>query len=254
MIRKIKGFAAVLVAAMALGAMSVSVAQAGEIHFTTGAHTVFFGEQHVQNLQFKLTASNNSTSCTQALFEGTHAGTAGAQQSTTQDITLTGTYTGCTCFGVACQVKMNGCKYTLTGENQPALTFKVDIRHCTQTDGKAATDPTGSGVTKSIELVSLIGTLTTPEQATIGGHITFANVGTGQTQDLTGQITLQGIGYECHGSIPACAATTLTSDGDITGQITLIGRLFTGTELKTHNGHQYLSYKKSGEQKGLFVT
>ncbi len=255
MIRKIKGLGIALVAVMALGVVSVSAAEASsEIHITTGARSVFFGAQHTQNHKFQLTASNNSATCTEAVFEGEHAGTVGAQQSTTQDVTATATYTGCTCFGVTCQIKMNGCKYTLTGEGQAALTFKVDVAFCTQTDGKAYGKAGGTGVTKAIELVTLIGTATVAEQATIGGHITFANVGSGQQQELTGQVTVQGIKYVCDGTVPSCTAGPQTLDGDYIGQVTFRGGLFTSEEQKTHNGHQYQKLKQNGTQKGLFAT
>ena len=144
MIRKLKTLGLAVFAVTALSAVMASAAQAGTVDF--GANpAVFTGTTEIEEPVLTVTKTVQgqkfNSLCQSATLEGTvHQVTGGQtpQQQVVHDITATATYgtsqttpTGCTLFGLAAHVHMNGCKYTLTGAGQPANTFLVDIVGCT---------------------------------------------------------------------------------------------------------------------------
>jgi hypothetical protein len=237
MIRRTKTFGLTFVAVAAMNMTAIGNAQASEAHITTAQKANITGENTNQHI-FQVTAPENAqTQCSQALFEGTVQG--GQLQITAQHLTVTGTYTNdCTAFGLNMTVDMNGCKYTITGTGQPALTALVDITGCTIGKG---IEITVAGCTKTI----------LPQSGL--SHITFTNEGSGSTEDVLAHATIQGITYEMHGALCPGAQTVLTHNGDYTGTTTVKAFQDVGTSQATHNGHTYTKHL-CGTQVGLFAT
>lgn len=252
MISKTKSVGIAL-AVMALGMAFASAAHAAQVHATSGANTTITGSvtapEHLAN-EFHTVVG--TTKCQTSEFEGTIPGAGGqAQQTTTKEIELTGRYTGCTAFGLATTIDMNGCKYRIKGTHgvtgaTTAGTAYVDITGCTS--------PTG------ITITALGGcSITVPETAgnTNLSHIVLTNKGTPgqQTEHLTADITVSGITYETHGPCPnAPTPTILRHNGQYTGSATFKGFQDQGQEQKEHNGHKYQVHKHNNVQVGLFVT
>jgi hypothetical protein len=254
MIRKMKvlGLAVVAIAAMSMAA--ASAAQASELHVTHNNHASIFGERtagHVVH-KFQLTGPNLSTQCGVSNLEGTAPWTSPNQQVTAQELQLTATYFQCTCFGLACRIDMNGCKYTITNKS------KNDAQGVT-TAKRAYVDITGCTAGKQIEITAAFGAVVTvPEQHNLG-HIDFVNNPQAVPHDVTANITIQGIKYECH-NVPGCTSTVLTSDGDYTGQETIRAREDKGSETiltdpnDLHKQHHYDKLLQTGALKGIIAT
>ncbi len=243
MTSKIKAVSLALFAIAAMSMIAASAAQAGlgELHVTNTANKAdITGDQLVQHV-FKLGGSGLETRCTQAKFEGTIADAVVDGQTTASEGTITGTYTGCQSqgpFKASVTVKMNGCKYTITG-GTTALTANVDIAGCT------------SG--KKIELETEGCRITIGEQGPLS-HMTFTNTGSGETQDVDVNITISGIQYQLDNAPFCILGTGQFSDATYNGTATFKGFVDQGTTtLKTHEEHQY-NELICGAQRGLFAT
>jgi hypothetical protein len=245
MIGNIKALGIAFVAVAAMSMLAGASAQAAEFHVTTGPKANITGE-NTPNLfdTFQLEAPENAqVQCTQAQFEGTVEGV--GAQITKQDITITATYTNhCTAFGLNATIDMNGCKYTLTGEAQPALTARVDIVGCTTI--------TGQQNHKAIEITTAGCTTTVPQQNGLS-HITFTNEGAGHAESIEAHVTIQGITYESHGALCPGGSTITTHNGKYIGTSTFQAREHLGTVPAEHNGHKY-NKLICGNSVGLFAT
>jgi hypothetical protein len=251
MTSKMKTLALAVFAIAAMSMVGAATAQAGvgELHITKSgsANYDLTGEQ-VGEHAFTLPGigpfgSDLVTNCKKANFEGTNTGTWDqvGNQTTSTEGTVTGLYTECRTTLGSATVKMNGCKYTLTG-GAAALTANVDITGCT----------TG----KKIEITSAGCLITVKEQGPLA-HMTFTNEGSGDTQDVKVNITVSGIHWEIEkdpaGSGCLIAKQTGTN-GQYKGNATFKAHEDTGkTELVTHEDHQY-NKLICGAQKGLFAT
>jgi hypothetical protein len=211
--------AAVLCAALCtLGSVTTSSAFAAAGEFTIGTSpAAITAEQKVQEvITVKNTAGSPvSIKCSIATFEGT------ASTANTTDITLTPTYSGCTLGGLAATVKMNGCKYTLTGS--AAQTAILDIVGCT--------------IGKTITITKGNCTIAIGEQNNLS-HFIFINEGSASEMDLLAQETVGGMkstqtGSEC----PAPGATQ--SDGTYSGTTTIRAFIDSGSRSVTKHEHSY---------------
>lgn len=132
--RKIKALGLAFVATVALSAVVASAAQAGTLDIEVDP-AIITGESEGQQelavqIQTPKTGNNINGNCKKASFEGTvEQDGVGSQE--THEATVTPTYQECTFAGLAAQVRMNGCKYTLTGAGHASKTFTVDIVGCT---------------------------------------------------------------------------------------------------------------------------
>lgn len=245
MIRNIKTLGLAFIAAMVAMSMTAAIAQGAEVHIETGQKAVLKGEQ-LEKHKFQITsgAGGPNVQCGQALFEGAVVG--GTPQITAQTLKVTGQYTGCTFLGLNATITMNGCKFEITGEGQGNLVANVDVTGCTSKDTKV--DP----VKKPIEVHVPGCTLTIPEQHN-KADLGFTNE-VGPPKDVRVLVTVSGITYETHGA--ACAhqpETVLKHDARYDGQATFRAFVDNGTELATHNGHQFNKSKTLG-QVGLVAT
>jgi hypothetical protein len=238
----IKAIGIAIIAIVALPLLTTSGAIASELHLASSGNVSIFGEQTAQDQQSKFQfGASGVVQCTEALLEGTQTGSGSGTQTTTSELTLTPTYTGCTAFGLAASIDMNGCKYTVTGSGQPALSALVDIVGCTTGKSIEITSP-ATGCTRTILAINGL------------AHVVFSNVA-GSPSHMTIQLTLGSVQYETHGcSIFGGTDTVKTNDSTIGGQTTVRGREDVGTEQKTHNGHQYNKLKQSGALVGLVAT
>jgi hypothetical protein len=254
MIRNIKALGLAFVAVAAMSAFAVSAAQGSELHAQTAKGANITGEQEPgQQLIFKYTGPSAETKCTQVTFEGTAKDVVQPEpadgQTTSQELTLTPTITGCKTFGLASVLDMNGCKYTITNKTAAGVTTAL----------KATVDITGCTAGKQIEVTASGCTIRVPEQHNLN-DLGFVNLAT-VPKTVTMNITIQGITYQLTGAL--CPGTTgvLTHDGDITGSVTLKAFVDNGTLKAIHtnqfNGvHNQHEYDKliCGAQVDLFAT
>jgi hypothetical protein len=244
MIRNIKVLGLAFVAVAAMSAVAAGSAQASQLHATRAGDVVVTGTQSTQHV---FVTSAGEVKCTNGQLEGTVPFTSGTQV-TEDHITVTPTYSGCTGFGLAATVQMNGCKYTITGTHTPvggqpqtnALTAWVDVTGCTE--GKKITVNAGFG-----GCVATVG-----EQHTLS-HVTFTNV-PGQLHHVTDKATVTGIAYELHGGLCGHPTTVITNNGSYTGGTTLKAFEKTGEHEVTEHGHKFKKQTHNGVQVGLLAT
>ncbi len=237
MIRMAKAISLIFAVFIASAVTASSSAQAadGELHAGASGSAVITAQQTQQHV-FQTQAGQ--VSCTTADFEGTVSGE--APQVTTDDVTLTATYSSCEAFGFTATVKMNGCKYTITGGQPEALTALIDVVGCTA--GKQIEVNAGGGLCVA----------TVPEQSGLS-HVTFENKA-GPPEDVEAQLTISGIGYELHGPFcPGGGATGLRNNGTYTGKATARAYEDLGTQQTTEHDHQF-GKVVDGEQTRLVAT
>lgn len=229
MIPMTKALCRSLMVAAVLGLVTASMALGNELHVIEVNTTNITGQQSQQNV---FTTTAGPAQCTQVTLEGTLI-----ESGEMNELTLTGTHTGCQAFGQAATIDMNGCKYTVRGAGQPELTALVDITGCT--------------AGKEIEITTGICRVTVPEQHDLG-HVTFEDAA--EADHIVAKATIQGIAYQGHGPLcPNLPNTPLKQNGQYTGQITVKAYADDGAEQVTLHGHQY-SKLKCGVQWGLLVT
>jgi len=251
MTSKLKVYGAAIVAVVAANAFLASAAQAGS--FDVGANPAVItghsepgaGQQHVLTLT-RTDGTKFNAICPTASFEGISTGA-----NPVSELTVTPTFgsaeappTGCTLFGQAAQVKVNGCKYTITGkylegegEVSPAKTAKVDIVGCTS-------------VTPYIQIKSALCELRIPAQNGLS-HLVSANLVGGKEVTLeveVTKITIHQVGVACpdgngHKSL----------NGSLTGNTIMSAFKPSTVPEVTKHGHQYKE-NKTGEQVTLVAT
>jgi hypothetical protein len=241
MIHRIKALGLALVALAALGALMASVAQAGRIDVPGRENAVITAEREgTKNHVFQI-PEDPAVECTIATLEGTlHQA---PEIKELKEATLTATYEGCTAGGFAAQVRMNGCKYTLTGESNevdPELTAWVDVTGCT----------TG----KHIEIrVPSIGCTITVFEANTLSHIVFNDVTGSSPTHARAQATVGSIPWQQDGTFCPRGNGTQGVNAEFTGETTVKAFEDKGTDLVTKHEHQYTEHT-CGLQVGLVVT
>jgi hypothetical protein len=247
MIRNIKALGLAFVAVAAMSMAAASAVQASELHATHPGDVVITGSQ-IEQHKFQITHPNGpNTNCTAANFEGTVPWSGVGQQVTSNDVTVTATYSQCKSFGLNATVRMNGCKYTITGKANTntgattALTSYVDI-----------TCPTAG---KQIEVIAGGGAcvITVPGQHNLQ-HIVFSNTTeAGKPHHTHANITITGITYQTHGEACLHEQTVTRSDAQYTGQATFRAFKKLGQHQVTEHLHQF-EKQTHAEQVGLLAT
>ena len=227
MIGKLKDLGLAFVAVAAMSAFSASTAQAGELDIGLQPASLFAHSESFQNHVFTLRSTNGSqfnTSCPTASLEGT------TQGQKINEATVTATYgPNCTAFGVAAQVLMNGCKYTLTGAGDPANSAAVDIVGCT--------------FGKQIEIKTAICTLDIPEQNSLW-HVVGSNL---SASEVTLRATIKSIQVRQTGAACPDGNNHVTIlGGSFTGNSILRARADFGGSLVTNHSHQYTELHQFG--------
>lgn len=200
MISYLKTFAMALVAISMLSIVLASAASATAFNFKfETVPSSVTGRQHAGDDQIVLDAGK--VECTEATY-------AGEQKVTpTTEVSLTPTYTGCTAFGFAnTPVHANGCRYRFTVITKENGNFEgaMDIV-CPDNSVIEVTAP-GCDVT-------------IPAQTGLK-KVTYTNIGSGSTREVTIDIAVTGLKYEEHntGIFPTCPTNTVQkSNGTYNG-------------------------------------
>jgi hypothetical protein len=242
MFGKIKAYGLALTAIVALGAAMAATARAGTLDVGATPTGLYgqndsFIQEHVLSLIGTKGGTFNAR-CQAGTFEGTAVGTV------LEEATVTPTYgvgqispTGCTLFGQAAQVRMNGCKYTYTGTGQASRTFLVDIVGCT--------------AGQQIQIKSAICTLHIPEQNGLS-HVIGTNVG-GAEKEVTLEATTLGITVQQTGAVCPDGNNHQASLNFFSGNTIVKAYKDQKSISMTGHGHQY-SGVSGGEQVKLVVT
>ena len=248
MTSKIKILGLSLIAIVATSALAASAAQAGSFDIgaspavLTGHSELGTGQVHVMTLT-RTDGTKFDANCTTASSEGTTTGQA------IDELTLTPTYgsseaapTGCTLFGQNAQVKVNGCKYTITGTGQAARTALLDIVGCTS-------------LTPYIQFKSAICEVRIPEQNGVGknglSHLVSLNLAGGK--EITLETTISGITvHQIGGSCPDKDGHKSTNGSLVGNTILKVFKPSSASQVTKH-GHQYVE-TKCGEQVTLVAT
>jgi hypothetical protein len=182
--------------------------------------------------------------CTTASYEGTVQQLPQQPTQNAAEATITPTY-GKTQTGLnecvvgnlgEAQIKMNGCKYTLTGTGQAANTFQVDIAGCT--------------AGKQIEIKATGCTLHIGEHSGLS-HVVAANVAGGQ--EITLQVKMSPIKILQTGAACPDGNNHQSTDGLLQGNILVKAFKDAGNTTVTKHGHQYQEGVR-GEQVSLTST
>jgi len=250
---KIKTLGAMLVAFGALSALAVTAAQASKIDIgsqpavLTGHSEPIIGQENFQEHSFQITSTSGAfksqLKCNTASFEGT------TQGQSIEEATITPTYgkgkgefsevQGCTTSGIKSQIRMNGCKYTLTGSAQGAGTFLVDITGCTEG--------------KQIEAIEAAGgcALKFPAQNGLS-HVVAKAI---TAQEATLEMTLSGIKVQQAGGAlcPDGATAHTGTNASLSGNTILKAFQDKETKQVTKHGHQYTEHV-CGTQVNIQIT
>ena len=246
MISKLNALGLAVLAMAAMSAFAASAAQAGEFDIGVQPASLFAVNEagQIHQLQITSTAGGKfNTNCPNASLEGT------TQGQKINEATATATYgPNCTAFGVAAQVVMNGCKYTITGTTHiiqgqqtihvvhPANTAVVDVVGCTQG--------------KSIEIKTAICTLDIPQQNELS-HIIGSNV---NAQQVTLAATVSGITVRQTGAACPDGNNHVSTTGAFVGNTLGVGRSDVGGSQVTKHSHQYQELSQAGAQTTIAST
>jgi hypothetical protein len=239
MISKIKALGLAFVAIAAMSAMAASAAQAGS--FDVGAQPAVvsghdeMGQNHVLTLLKTGTGQAFTTECETSWVEATTQGT-----QNVNEVTATATYGGLCPFGptgLASQVRLNGCKYTLTGAGSGANTATVDITGCTNANGITITI---AGAACQLRIPAQNG-LSHVVGTTVGQEVTLAATVTGITVHQSGVGCPDGNNH-------------LGTNASFQGNTLLNARQDIGTEQVTEHGHQFVKNKLGGTAVSLTST
>ncbi len=226
-----------VIAVTAIYLTVAGAAQASEFHVAGGPSATVRGESTTK-FSFRYTGLELETYCNQFLLEGTVQGGT-PEQTTATELTVVPTIAGCSIVGGPLPIHTNGCKFRVTASQPESLTALVDITGCTG----------GKSIETTLNTFGC--TITIPEQNGLS-HITFENK-TGPPKDVVVEFRITGIAYELHGIwCFGGTLTTLTQDGDLSGDVTLRSFADEGTQQVTKHGHQY-NEPKAGQQQDFEV-
>jgi hypothetical protein len=231
MIHRLKCLGLAAIAISAMGATVASGAQASSLHIVPVKVLTGSSAPGQEQVAVTRTSGLPNVFCSGASLEGTTEGL------TITEATLTPTYQGCKLVGTAAQVLMNGCKYTVTGIGEPALTAQVDIVGCTA--GKA------------IEIKTAVCSVTIAEQNGLE-HLTFENVG-GSLQAINVNVNVSGIAYTQDSAACPDGNKHSATNGTLTGSFAVKAFEAESVNQVTKHGHQYAEYL-CGVQVGLVAT
>lgn len=167
-----------------------STAAATAFNFNAeSAPATLTGKQHAGNDTFSFDAG--LVSCNEATYEEKELAF-----TPSGSITLIPKYEGCTAFGFPnVPVDVNGCSYRFEPQTKEGGHFEGRL-----------------GIGCPVEAITVTApgcTVTIPTQALLKA-VTYTNVGTGATRELTIDVVITGMSYEEHnkGIFPTCAANT----------------------------------------------
>jgi hypothetical protein len=235
MIHKIKALGLAFVAITALSAVAASAAQAGTLDVGIQPAVITGHSEPAQEHVFTVTKSTPENKGEKfnvviptVSFEAT------TQGLKIDELTATATYgPGIKLFGQPATVRMNGCKYTLTGSQttagveHAANTFTIDIVGCTA----------GKQITFQSEFCQLV----IPEQNHLS-HVVGKNELTEGVKSVTLQATLTGMTHTQFGACPD-GNNHHSNNLSYTGNTWVKAYKDEGSTQVTEHGHQFSRLK-----------
>jgi hypothetical protein len=202
--RNLKILGLALASVLAMSAVAVSAASAVEFK-SESSPTVLTGEQK-EGTNEVFTTMGGTVTCENVTYVGSMSGTSSTE------LEVAPTYSGCTAFGFSTLIHVNGCKFKFT------VVGSVHI-----------VCPTG----KAIEITAPGCTITVPTQTPTGGAINYLNLGTWTGRVLEFIKLLTGIHYIEHnkGIFPTCSNPEVTTtDGTYSGESIIKGENESGVQ------------------------
>jgi hypothetical protein len=151
----------------------------------------------------KLDLAGGTLSCEQVSFEGQ------ANLNTLEVLVLKPSYGGCTMFEFKATVSMHGCLYLIRSNGELAIEGEESFR--------CSLEPMTIDVRHP-----LLGTechIKLKSQTGLKG-LTFTNIGTGSSREITMGVSIEGIAYEAEGAL--CKETGTKANGRYTSGNTLL--------------------------------
>lgn len=205
MARHLKILGLTLVVAFAMSTVVASTASAAVEFKAESSVTVLAGKQEGAGDIFH--ADSGNVSCTTISYEGAMVGTSAAEME------IVPSYSGCTAFGfINVPIDVNSCKYKFTSGEERAGNFEGSA-HIVCPESKA------------IEITAPGCRVTVGAQTPTGGTITYTNVGSGTTREITIDLALTGIHYIEDNNGGGCFGPTGTTktNGTYTGKTIVTG-------------------------------
>ena len=203
--RNLKALGLAMVAVFALSAVAASAAQAANHHLTVPTAPAIVTAEDTVNTVFSMTGGNRKIECATTKYEGT------VSETTSTEVTVAGTYGGCTVKGggeISATVDVKHCALILTGETDANGDAKTHIECAEGNEIHITYSVFGSACTVAI----------TPQTPEGGVHYEQAEP-VGQKKDVTVTFTIKGITYhEIGGGF--CPASSTTHDGTLNGTVT----------------------------------
>ncbi|HEX6687576.1 MAG TPA: hypothetical protein VF085_02795 [Solirubrobacterales bacterium] len=190
-----------LLAAGAICAVGAPAASADPIFHSEVEDTILTGSQGTE-VPTVLTTDKGELKCEIVKFSGTWSAT------TNTTLTLKPTWENCKMGGITTFVTTNGCALVFhLGLNTETFESKMDLE-C----------PAG----KQLVVEPGFCTITIPPQAGLQ-QVTFTNEGEGTTRALVADLNVGGIDYKEHGAECGSEGEGTTTNGTLTGRITVKG-------------------------------
>jgi len=234
---KVGALGLVLVALVAVCVGPLPAAQAGKLDIGASPAVLEGSQDSLKTTQLTFNLGGATIICETGSFEGT------TQATTLEDATVTPTYGAkedCTVI-LETKVRMNGCKYTLTGAGQAANTFLVDIVGCT------------AGKQMKIEVPVYGCVYSIPEQSGISHVVAKTGLDIGGVPDITLEMTLTGISYKRESGAGICTGPAEGANGSLQGSTFVKAYKDAGSQQVNKHGHIY-SELLTGGQVSLSAT
>ena len=212
MTRNLKFLGMALVAALAMSAVAASLASADEFK-SENENTTLTGaqEKHLEGgieKNDRFGTDGGVFECTTATYSGTQA------VKSATSVKLTPSYSGCSFAGLSATIDMNSCFYRFT--LGAGTTGEADIE-CTIA---------GDEITVTVGPVATLRCITHVPPQKIGG-ITYSNIGSGTTREITATINTSTLHYSQTAGTGsgACATADGTTNGSYVGAAKVTGEI-----------------------------
>ena len=212
MTRNLKALGLALVAALAMSAVAASGASATPFHFGSdhSDHVILAGTQHAGEDVF--TTDAGTVRCNTA----TYSGTINEADTATNEVSVTPAYSNCKAFGfINVPIHVNGCQYKFTAITKEGSNY----------EGKVDIVCPGNPIS-----ITAPGCEVTVGSQNALGSITYTNVGSGTTREVTVDVNISGIHYYQHDTGITCTTGTKTN-GLYVGSGLVTGRNAAGTHV-----------------------
>ena len=211
MSHKLKALGLTLFAVFALSATMASGASAAEELF----HSEVTNTTLVASQDGEITSSTGLQTFHTTLGKltcGKVSGQVTIAAKTVEEVTIAPTYEHCEKEGVKTDVHFETCDYLFTSKKTTGATHSEVHIKCTKAGDHIRINATILG--------SQVACAEVPAQTPTGGGVTYHNIGTGTTREITITATVTGIEYT---EVGACGKSTVANDGEYTGNVLVTG-------------------------------